>query len=64
MFAALSYDDRISIWQLSASTCKKVPAVIKLHTLPIYMVPFEAISIWGNEIIQVTHTLPNVKLML
>jgi hypothetical protein len=56
MFAALSYNDRISIWQLSASTSKMIPAVIKLHTLPIYMVPFGAISIWGNEIIQVTDT--------
>ncbi|GFG33174.1 hypothetical protein Cfor_06758 [Coptotermes formosanus] len=53
-FAALSCDDRISIWQLSASTCNKVPTIVKLHTLSIYMVPFEAISIWGNEIIQVS----------
>jgi hypothetical protein len=54
VFAALSYDDRISIWQLSGSTCKKDPAIIKLHTLSTYMVGFKAISTWGNEFIQVT----------
>jgi len=56
MFAALSYGDSISIWQLCASTSKKIPAVIKLHELQTHTVPIEAISIWGNEIIQVTDT--------
>lgn len=56
MFAAYSYGDRISIWQLCASTSKKIPAVIKLHELQIHMVAIEAISIGGDEIIQVTYT--------
>jgi hypothetical protein len=33
-----------------------MPAVIKLHELQTHTVPIEAISIWGNEIIQVTDT--------
>jgi len=56
MFAALSYGDSISIWQLCASTSKKTPAVIKLHELQTHTVSIEAISIWGDEIIQVTDT--------
>jgi len=56
MFAALSSGHSISIWQLCASTSKKIPAVIKLHELETLMVPAEAIGIWGDEIIQVTDT--------
>jgi hypothetical protein len=54
MFAVLSYDERISVWQLNASTYnRKVPEVIKLHTLRISIDRFQAISIWGSETIQV-----------
>jgi hypothetical protein len=53
MFAVLSYDERISVWQLNTSTYKKVPEVIKLHTLRISIDPFQAVSIWGNKTIQV-----------
>jgi len=63
MFAALSCGDSISIWQLCASTSKKIPAVIKLHELQTHTVAIEAISIWGDEIIQVTDTA-NLKLTL
>jgi hypothetical protein len=55
MFAVLSYDERISVWQLNASTYnKKVPEVIKLHTLRKSIDPFQAVSIWGNKDIEVT----------
>jgi len=53
MFAALAFGDSISIWQLCAST-SKMPAVIKLHEVQTHTVASEAISIWGDEIIQVT----------
>ncbi|XP_069696936.1 uncharacterized protein [Periplaneta americana] len=54
LFAVLSYDERVSVWQVTNSSGNiRAPEISKLHTLRIHSDPFAAISIWGAGSIQV-----------
>ncbi|XP_069696935.1 uncharacterized protein [Periplaneta americana] len=55
LFAVLSYDERVSVWQVTNSSGNiRAPEISKLHTLRIHSDPFAAISIWGAGSIQVS----------
>ncbi|XP_069696934.1 uncharacterized protein [Periplaneta americana] len=55
LFAVLSYDERVSVWQVTNSSGNiRAPEISKLHTLRIHSDPFAAISIWGAGSIQIS----------